>query len=202
MAAWRLSRSGKSLERTPDSSQKCLDKPFHPRQLCCASIIDKDLFSLSRWGRCVCVCVCVSAVVWTQGQDLPRGYWTSAMPTSTQRTKNSAAQLLASNLWSKNPNTSRHILRFTYIELHISKNKLPRVISQPTYNTWQNEVIFEHEKELHDLPVALLKVKLSLYRPRWYPRATGGWGSQYFLTIGTRRWRGQPYEPAAFTHFC
>jgi len=67
----------KSLKRTPDSSQKRLHKPFHPRQLCCgraASIIDKDLLSLSRWGRCVCECVCVSAVVWTQGQDLPKGY--------------------------------------------------------------------------------------------------------------------------------
>ena len=62
MAPFRLRWSEKSPKRTPDSSQKRLHKPFHPRQLCCgraASIIDKDLLSLSRWGRCVCECVCV-----------------------------------------------------------------------------------------------------------------------------------------------
>ena len=46
----------------------------------------------------------------------------------------------------------------------------------------------------------LIKVKLSLYRPRQAPRAPGDWGFQGFQTIGTWRWQGcQPYAPAAFT---
>lgn len=85
---------------------------------------------------------------------------------------------------------------------HLKKNKLPRVISQPTYNTWENEVIFEHEEELHDLPVVLLKVKLPLYRPRWYPEGYWRLRIPAFSDNRHTRWRGQPYEPAAFTHFC
>lgn len=59
----------------------------------------------SRWGRCV------SAVVWIQGQDLPRGYWTSEMPTLTQRTKTCGASVagvhLPMSVW-------KQILRETY----------------------------------------------------------------------------------------
>lgn len=44
------------------------------------------------------------------------------------------------------------------------------------------------------------KVKLSLYRPRQFPRDPGGWGTQDFQTVGKwGRQSCQPYAPTAFT---